>query len=65
MTQVGHSGTSVISAREWWTEAEGDLGLLPHQVPPDGTWDVWLLLGGRGSGKTMAGTQYVLSHLRE
>jgi len=65
MTQVGHSGATILSAREWWTEAEGDLGLLPHQVPPGGKWDVWLLLGGRGSGKTMAGTQYVLSHLRE
>ena len=57
--------TTVISARDWWTEAEGETALLPHQVPPDGIWDVWLLLGGRGSGKTMAGTKYVLAHLRE
>ena len=54
-----------LSAREWWTEAEDESGLLPHQVPPEGTWDVWLLLGGRGSGKTMAGTKYVLAHLKE
>ena len=28
----------------------------PHQVPPDpaGEWDVWLLLAGRGAGKTDA-----------
>ena len=65
MTQVGHSGAALLSAREWWNEAEGNMGLLPHQVPPGGEWDVWLLLGGRGSGKTMAGTQYVLSHLRQ
>lgn len=39
----------------------------PHQVPPelDGTWDVWMLLGGRGSGKTRAGAEYVLQHLRD
>ncbi len=36
----------------------------PHQVPPDGDWYVWLLLGGRGSGKTEAGSRYVLDHLR-
>jgi len=65
MTQVGHSGAALLSAREWWDDAEGSWGLLPHQQPPDGEWDVWLLLGGRGSGKTMAGTQYVLAHLRE
>ena len=65
MTQVGHSGATLLSAREWWQDVEGSWGLLPHQQPPDGTWDVWLLLGGRGSGKTMAGTQYVLAHLRE
>lgn len=40
---------------------------LPHQVPPevDGSWNVWMLLGGRGVGKTRAGTEYVLKHLRE
>ena len=65
MTQAGHSGATILSAREWWEDTEGSWGLLPHQQPPDGTWDVWLLLGGRGSGKTMAGTQYVLAHLRE
>jgi len=33
---MGANGTQILSAREWWTEAEGDLGLLPHQVPPEG-----------------------------
>lgn len=32
---------------------------LPHQVPPDGAWTTWLLLGGRGAGKTRAGAQWV------
>jgi hypothetical protein len=31
-------------------------GLHPHQCPPlDEPWRTWLLLGGRGSGKTFAG----------
>ena len=35
----------------------------PYQVPPPGEWDTWLLLGGRGAGKTEAGARYVLEHL--
>jgi len=38
---------------------------LPHQIPPQTDWDVWLILAGRGSGKTRAGAQAVLDHLNE
>jgi phage terminase large subunit-like protein len=38
---------------------------LPHQNPPAGAWDVWLLLGGRGSGKTEAMARYVRAHLAD
>jgi phage terminase large subunit-like protein len=38
---------------------------LPHQIPPPGNWDVWLILAGRGTGKTRAGSEYVLKHLEE
>lgn len=31
----------------------------PDQVPPDGDWRTWVLLGGRGSGKTRAGAEWV------
>jgi phage terminase large subunit-like protein len=31
----------------------------PHQLPPAGPWSTWLLLGGRGAGKTFAGAQWV------
>lgn len=34
----------------------------PWQVPPPQPWDVWLLLGGRGTGKTEAGARYVNDH---
>jgi phage terminase large subunit-like protein len=33
--------------------------LLEHQVRPVGDWRTWLLLGGRGSGKTFAGAFWV------
>ena len=24
---------------------------LPHQLPPDGAWRSWVIMGGRGAGK--------------
>jgi predicted phage terminase large subunit-like protein len=30
---------------------------------PDGDWDTWLILAGRGTGKTRAGAEAVLQHL--
>jgi phage terminase large subunit-like protein len=32
---------------------------LPHQLPPDGAWKTWVILGGRGAGKTRAGAEWV------
>ena len=30
-----------------------------EQLPPPGAWTTWLLMGGRGSGKTRAGAEWV------
>lgn len=38
---------------EWPLWARSD------QLPPDGNWRTWLLLGGRGSGKTRSGAEFV------
>jgi phage terminase large subunit-like protein len=43
---------------------EDDFLYLPHQIPPDGNWFVWMLLGGRGSGKTAAAAKYMHEHLK-
>lgn len=32
---------------------------LPHQLPPGGDWRAWVILGGRGAGKTRAGAEWV------
>ncbi len=39
----------------------GDFPVLSHvhQRPPDTHWTTWLLLGGRGAGKTRAGAEWV------
>jgi phage terminase large subunit-like protein len=31
----------------------------PEQAPPDGDWIIWLILAGRGVGKTRAGAEAV------
>ncbi|WP_294924195.1 terminase family protein [uncultured Paracoccus sp.] len=32
---------------------------LPHQLPPEGDWKSWVIMGGRGAGKTRAGSEWV------
>jgi predicted phage terminase large subunit-like protein len=36
---------------KWWAR--------PNQLPPAGAWRTWLLLAGRGFGKTRTGAEYV------
>lgn len=36
--------------------------LQPHQVPPPGMWRLWLLMAGRGAGKTQACAFYMNEH---
>ncbi|NCN84146.1 MAG: DNA-packaging protein [Sphingomonadales bacterium] len=31
----------------------------PEQLPPEGDWSVWLIMAGRGFGKTRAGAEWV------
>lgn len=34
----------------------------PNQLPPEGNWSVWLVMAGRGFGKTWTGAQWVRSN---
>lgn len=34
---------------------------LDHQLPPEGDWRTWVIMGGRGAGKTRAGSEWVRS----
>jgi phage terminase large subunit-like protein len=38
---------------------------FPKQLPPPGDWTTWLLMGGRGSGKTRAGAEWVRELARQ
>ncbi|MBB6306234.1 DNA-packaging protein [Xanthobacter tagetidis] len=36
----------------------------PNQLPPDGDWLIWLILAGRGFGKTRTGAEWVREQLK-
>lgn len=38
-----------------------DFWALDHQLAPEGDWRTWVILGGRGAGKTRAGSEWVRS----
>jgi phage terminase large subunit-like protein len=49
-----------LNGRELETlKASWDFFIHGHQLPPPGDWTTWLLLGGRGAGKTRAGAEWV------
>jgi phage terminase large subunit-like protein len=57
--------TAILDLRQW-ERLNSDFILLahPHQEPPEhanggGPWTTWLMLGGRGAGKTRLGAEWV------
>ncbi len=36
---------------------------MEHQLPPAGDWRSWVIMGGRGAGKTRAGAEWVRSQM--
>ena len=40
-----------------------DFWALDHQLPPKGDWRTWVVMGGRGAGKTRAGAEWVRSQV--
>lgn len=57
------AAADLLAPSTW--EPEGRPPLLPHQIPPPLPWDLWLLEGGRGSGKTEACSRYFARYMRE
>ena len=50
---AGLSGGALL-ALPWMFE----FWALPHQLPPEGAWKTWVIMGGRGAGKTRAGAEW-------
>ena len=49
---VSHRAGSAWT-RDWSTEAR------PQQMPPQSDWRIWLVMAGRGFGKTRTGAEWV------
>jgi phage terminase large subunit-like protein len=52
---LGGLGDAALMALPWLFE----FWALPHQLPPEGVWKTWVIMGGRGAGKTRAGAEWV------
>jgi phage terminase large subunit-like protein len=62
LSTAGLTGELLASQKQGWIEAistDWRAFIHPHQIPPDGPWTTWLLLGGRGAGKTRSGAEWV------
>ncbi len=52
LSEIGEGGLCALPFLfEFWA--------LPHQLPPKGDWRAWVVMGGRGAGKTRAGAEWV------
>lgn len=49
----------MIAREEWFWVAR------PEQHHPEGDWSIWLMLGGRGTGKTRAGAEWIVKRTLE
>lgn len=49
----------LVQAQNRWS-----LIARPEQLPPAGDWQVWLILAGRGWGKTRSGAEFICSEVR-
>ncbi len=52
---LGQLSANALLALPWLFE----FWALPHQLPPEGVWKSWVVMGGRGAGKTRAGAEWV------
>ena len=52
---LGGLSENALLALPWMFE----FWALTHQLPPEGAWKTWVIMGGRGAGKTRAGAEWV------
>ena len=52
---LGGLSENALLALPWMFE----FWALSHQLPPEGAWKTWVIMGGRGAGKTRAGAEWV------
>jgi phage terminase large subunit-like protein len=52
LKRIGDDGTA-------WLKGAWDMRARPDQQPPGGDWSIWLVMAGRGFGKTRLGAEWV------
>jgi phage terminase large subunit-like protein len=58
MHQISLAGTIASALETGWRSVA-----RPEQVAPEGDWALWLLLGGRGAGKSRALNEWILEQV--
>ncbi|TBW40995.1 ATP-binding protein [Siculibacillus lacustris] len=58
-TELDRAVLALTAAERERLRDDWSIWARPDQLPPDGDWTTWLLLGGRGAGKTRAGAEWV------
>ena len=51
--------TRTALAHDWYLRPSENKGAREEQVPPDGDWSTWLVISGRGWGKTRTGSEWI------
>lgn len=53
-----HEGRSIFASIADALESDWRSIARPEQLPPPGDWSTWLILAGRGAGKTRTGAEW-------
>jgi phage terminase large subunit-like protein len=56
-----HDGRSIYASLADALESDWRSLARPEQLAPEGDWSTWLILAGRGAGKTRSGAEWVRS----
>lgn len=67
LTELLATGTPQVLgalAGDWYLRTPETGGARDEQVPPDGDWSTWLVLAGRGWGKTRTGAEWIHERVR-
>lgn len=59
LEQLAQSADLIQLAHNW------ELYARPHQIPSHEDWQIWLLLGGRGCGKTRTGAEWIRAQVAD
>lgn len=59
LAKLSPAAMQALAARDWSVVAR------PEQLPPEGRWYSWVILAGRGFGKTRSGAEWVNRRIAE